>query len=466
MARYALQLAFGVLGFSFMLLKINEMFSLGTPLVFALSLLLPAAVLGSVAWWTVDSFARRWPVVLCAVIASVGMFTTGLAENRRGTAAIAFLLLVLPLSALIVRYRCWWMCAKTYVLATTVAVSWALWIEYQMFGLRLFSPSHRFGFLWSMQRGIRLANPNVIGIQLALTVVLAFAIYLRETHRPEDSPAASRRIGWSMLGCLGVLGVACILTASRGASLAMFGGLVTLMLWETKNHGVGRTRGLVATICVLTSLGMFAVTASGFEPWQALGRRLGSTRGLLTASGRVGLWLNAYRTWTSDPRLLWIGTGTGAAPDVLSLRNRYVMPDGMSIRALDTHNTFCEWVVSYGIVGLSAGAVLALTAARRAFQLDRRDGRVTRRAILLCFFLASMNLVTFYDLFFVAAGSLILAMLSDAPAGAGVPAKAEPLPAARAADSSSTPCHPRPEPSFPRPPFAGGGQPCLPSAGS
>jgi len=415
MGRLALKLAFFVLGFSFMLLKINELFSLGTPLVFAASLLLPAAVLGGLAWWSVDSFARSWPVVLCVAISALGMLYAGMGENRRGMAAATYLILALPIAALIVKHRCWWLCTKVYVLANASALGWALWLEYRLHGISLFFSARRFGFLWSSDRTMKLANPNMVGIQLAFAAVLAFALYLKETSRAAENPAASRSGGLLTLSCLGLLALGCVLTASRGAFLAMAAGLLVLWLWETKNQMPSQLRGLVATCCVLASLMAFVVVSSDFRPWRALGSRLDSISGVLTASGRVNLWIKAYHAWRSDPRVFWIGTGTGTAPEMLSMANRFTMSDGVTLCPIDTHNTFCEWVLSYGMLGLAAGVPLVFVAVRRAQRLDRRDGMVTRRAILLCFFFSAMNLVTFYDMFFVAAGALVLAMLSDPP---------------------------------------------------
>jgi hypothetical protein len=427
--RPALKLAFFVLGFSFMLLKINELFSLGTPLVFAASLLLPAAVLGGLVWWSVDSFARNWPVVLCAGIGAVGMLYANVEDNRRGLAAATYLILVLPIATLIVKHRCWWLCAKVYVLANASALAWALWLEYWQFGIMVFFVNRRFGFLWSSILQMRLGNPNMIGIQLGFAAVLAFALYLKESGRPGDVPDAPRRSGSLMLACTAFLILGCMLTASRGAFAAMAAGLITLFLFETKGQMPGRLKCLVATVLVMASLMAFVVVWRDFRPWRTLASRMGSATSVLTAAGRVHLWTKAYNVWRSNPRTFWIGTGTGAAPEALSVANRFTTMDGTAIRAIDTHNVFCEWVLSYGALGLVAGVPLVYTVVRTAGRLDRRDGRVTRRAILLCFFLASLNLVTFYDLFFVPAGSLILAMLSDPRALPG-----------------SWPPHPEPEP--------------------
>lgn len=446
MGRLALKLAFFVLGFSFMLLKINELFALGTPLVFAASLLLPAAVLGGLAWWSVDSFARSWPVVLCVAISTLGMLYAGAEENRRGLAAATYLILVPPIAALIVKHRCWWLCARVYVLANASALAWALWLEYRQHGLALLFSARRFGFLWSNDRTMKLANPNMVGVQLAFAAVLAFALYLKETSRDNERSGVPRRGGLLGLGCLGLLVLGCLLTASRAAFVAMAAGLLVLLLWETKNQLPSRLKGLVAAGCVLAALTAFVVVSSGFRPWHTLGTRFDSITSVVTASGRVNLWTKACQAWCSDSRVFWVGTGTGTAPEMFSLANRFTMGDGITICPIDTHNTFCEWLLSYGVLGLVAGVPLVFVVGGRAQRLDRRDGMVTRRAILLCFFLTAMNLVAFYDMFFVAAGALVLAMLSDPPPlpdPGDAPAWAQPVvrpPPVPRAQRSPAPC--------------------------
>ncbi len=90
--------------------------------------------------------------------------------------------------------------------------------------------------------------------------------------------------------------------------------------------------------------------------------------------------------------------------------------DGVTPGALDSHNAFVEWGLSYGLLGMLAGVWLAWCILRKAREMDRREGSVSRQALLACFCLASMNYVTTYQLFFVAAGGLMLSMLSEAPA--------------------------------------------------
>jgi O-antigen ligase len=231
------------------------------------------------------------------------------------------------------------------------------------------------------------------------------------------------------------LSFGCVLTASRGAFVALAAAIWLLVFFGTRLQQSSRLKDLAALGCVLLTVMTFAAGTSSFRPWNTLQSRFSTPTAVLTASGRLGLWKNALRTWHSSTRYFVAGTGTGVAPEVLARQHGYLMPDGVSFRPLDCHNAFVEWLVSYGLLGAAAGLCVIFRAQRQAQRLDRRDGTVNRRAILLCFGLLSMNLVTFYDPMFIAAGALILAMLSEpagfSPAVPVVPRAALPVPRAR-----------------------------------
>ncbi len=159
---------------------------------------------------------------------------------------------------------------------------------------------------------------------------------------------------------------------------------------------------------------VFVAVAVGFAPWATLQERIEHVASSASSpTGRLVVWQNSLSIWWSHPQYFLIGTGTGVAPDVLGEYAGYVMKDGVTVAAADAHNGFVEWGLSFGLIGIVAGVCMLLAMWRRAFGLDRRHGSVNRRAVLLCFCLISMYYVTFYQLLFVAAGALILAMLSE-----------------------------------------------------
>jgi len=415
MARLVLILAFTSAGFNFVALKLGSIFYTKTPLFINVALCVPAAALGAASWLMVRNFARAWQVVLCVIVAWVGLLYAFEIEKNRGIVAASYLAMALPIGALIVEHRCWWLCAKVFVFSNAAAMSLALWFEYQTYGVNMATSTFRFGYLVG-DNGTYLSNPNVVGGQLAFAALLAFMLHLREGSAGADrrnDPAAPKRfsLGWTVFLSLG-----CFLTASRGAFLAWFAGIGLVWFWGTRSQESGKLKDLVAISVVLLAVLLFVTVSVGFTPWGSLQKRFEAMpASVLNPTNRFMVWKSAIEAWRSDPQYFLIGTGTGVAPDVLGEFNDYVLPDGITVAAADSHNAFVEWGLSFGLIGMILGTCLMVTMWRRAYQLDRSHGNVGRRAVLLCFCMTSMYYVTFYQLLFVVAGAMILAMLSEPP---------------------------------------------------
>ena len=414
LGKWALGLAFASMGVNFIIIKLGDVFHGKSPLFFAVALCLPAVFLGAGSWWRVRSFARTWQVVLCVLIAWVGMlYAFDIAKNR-GIMSVSYLTMILPITALIVEHRCWWFCAKAYVLANAFAMALTIWFQYIAHGGDVLRTFHRFGTLLSSDGSMLLSNPNATGGQLALAAVLAFMLYLRSgashstaQERPANHDSFS--LGWTIFLTLG-----CILTASRGAFVAWFGGMAVLVFWETRTLRSARLKDFVAISSVLLCSTLFLAAATGFTPWQSLQERFDHKQQVLSACGRTIIWEYAFELWRTDPQYFWIGAGTGVAPEALGKFMGLGVPgDPKAVVGLDAHNAFVEWGLSFGLLGMIAGGCFLVTLWRRAAELDHRDATVNRRAVLLCFALASMTYVTFYLLTFVTAGALILAMVSQ-----------------------------------------------------
>lgn len=424
MDKLALRLAFIAAGISFLALKLGEFFCVDTPLFYIVALCVPATALGAFCWWLTPSFARRWPVVFCGAMVVVGMTYAMDIDKNRGLVAMSYVSMTLPLAALIVKNRLWWDCARIYVYANALAIGIMLWFEYQTIGIAAFTTIRRLGFLASNDGATKLANPNIVGGQLAFAAVLALVLYLRgegrkrrpiaeprgRDHSKHDGPRRFS-LGWTML-----LSLACILTASRGAFVAWAVGVGLLLFHAARSQISSRQRDLVAVSGIACAALLFAIVATGYSPWDSLQARFEMEENVMTASGRLYLWQAAIETWLSSTRLFLIGSGTGVAPDTLGLYLGLTAPDGISPDTVDTHNAFVEWGLSYGVLGIFGGVCFLLAAWRKARQLDRRNGDIARQALLFCFCTSSLTFVTFYHLLFVASGALILASLSEAPA--------------------------------------------------
>lgn len=416
MGKLALRVAFVAAGLNYTILKLGDVFHRNSPLFMAVALCLPAVIVGSMSWWAVRSFAitARGRLYLdCLVGAGLGdparespwdrrrqLFDHGAAHCRvdRG-------------EPMLVDVR------KIYVFANAFALGLALWFEYQAHGIKMLSTLYRFGFLMNDDGTMKLANPNVVGGQLAFAAVLAFILHLRTGARANPYGKAADRPRRFSLAWTVFLSMGCALTASRGAFFAWLGGMLLLMFKGTNSQEPHRLRDLVAVCSVLLCVTLFAAMGTGFRPWGNLQSRLDAdTAEVFTASGRVMIWQSALDTWCSSTRYFLFGAGTGAAPEALGQYLGITKFDGVTPGALDAHNAFVEWGLSYGLVGMVGGLCLLGAIFRNARRMDRRDGTVNRQAILACFCLASMTYVTFYQLFFVASGALILSMLSEVPA--------------------------------------------------
>jgi len=419
MAKLALRLAFFAVGMNFVIPRLADGYQMYISSASVVYLCLPAVLLGSASFWAVRSFARSWPVILCIAVAWFGLCYGGVRTNHRGHLNVAYLTMLLPMAALIVEQRCWWLCARMYVLGCVAGLALALWFEYVVHFSGIAGAFYRFGNLLNAAGTFKLANPNLLGDQFALAAVLAFMLYLQgdTANRPNRSTAAATGrfgLGWMLFLSLG-----CVLTASRGAFLAWLGGISVLLLGGMRGQKSERLQGLAALCSVLIFAVVFSVAATGFRPWQTLQMRMESPAAVLSASGRVPIWIAALEVWLSNPRNFLLGLGTGLAPESLGAHMGYFLADGLSPFPTDCHNTFVEWGLSFGLVGMISGACLLWQTFDKARRLDRRDGTANRLAVLACISLASMAYVTVFQTFFLAAGPLILAMLSEPSGHAG-----------------------------------------------
>lgn len=444
MVRSILAFTIMVAGFHFCLPKLGDLLGIEVWRFLGMSLFLPAVILGTRSWCKTRSFGRSWPVILCVVIAWIGLLYAEETESNRGLLIAACLTMVLPVSALIVEHRCWWHCARAYVLANLVALALVFWLEQRSCG-GIFSWSlTRLGYLVSEDGTRYMANPNRVGGQFAFAAVLAFMLYLRREAAQSETGHAVRCDRFSLAWAL-ILSLGCILTASRGAFGAWFGGMGLLLLFGTKKLAASKLKDLIALSGMLLSLTVFLWLASGVSPWGGLYERVAGKKNqsLGTVGGRTLIWKSALDIWWSDPTYRFVGIGTGSADAALGEVDEQTVLDQYGVRLRSSHSAFVEWILSFGAVGIAAGLCLLLTMAYRSRQLDARDGVVNRQAILLYLLLYSATAVVFRQSGWMAVGALVLAMLSD-PSSAGGSGGPSSLPAGAKLPARSGPhAHPR-----------------------
>jgi hypothetical protein len=378
-----------------------------------MSLAIPAVVLGTRSWLTQVSAARTWPVLACVAVSWLGLLYASGTESLRGLWIAAGLTIPLPVAALIVEQRAWWLAARTFVFCSAAMLAAALWFEFRIYGPALGSLS-RFGYLISEDRTTDFANPNRMGGQLTVAAVLGLILYLRGLRAAQrPSPTGFNPgigLGWSMFLVFGF-----ILTASRTALLAwtLAGGL--LLLGGTQGLSIARLRNLAGTLAVLLALALGAVTATGVVPWERLKDRVvgESSRGMSTLGSRMPIWSNAFRAWTSSPSCLLMGTGTGVAEYMLAEYDEHKELDDYGRTIRSTHSIFIEWILSFGLIGAVPGLCLLAGMAVKARQFDLRDGVVDRQALLLTVIIYAASAVLYRQTYWLAPASLVLAMLSE-----------------------------------------------------
>ena len=420
MARLALQLAFVVSALAFVYPKCSESFHQPPIPFIGMVMHIPAVLLGSWYWWKGRSFAGSWPVIACVILVWIGLAYAGNSESDRGLLIAALLTIVLPVGALIVEKRAWLMCAKTYVIANGVALAMAMWFETRGNLANSWLVLNRFGHLWAEDGVTPLANPNQVGGQLAFASVIAFIIYLK------DFSAQKRRAGGTnganlYLGLAVFLSLGCLLTASRGAAASWLVGMGMLTIWGTRSQSPARQKGLAFLMSggvLLLALGM---VTTGFSPWDNLQKRIGQDS-VFSLGNRMRIWQDAYIAWTSDPDFILRGAGTGMADEVLGAITVESVEDDYGVLRTNCHNSFVEWILSFGVLGIVCGTALAAFMFHKALLLDHGERNVGRLAILFTALVFALTGVSYRHPCWLATGSLVLAMVSGTPARRRVPA--------------------------------------------
>ena len=418
MAKLVLQLAFVASALGFVFPKCSEGFNMPPTQFIVLGLHIPAVLMGSLYWWKGRGFAGSWPVIACATLVWIGLAYAGNSESDRGLLIAALVTIVLPVSALIVEKRAWLMCAKTYVIANGVALAMALWYETNGGDLgHSWVLLYRFGFLWAENGSTALANPNQVGGQLAFASIIAFIIHLRE-HSSQERRAAGPVGANLYLGLAVSLSLGCLLTASRGAAASWLVGMGMLAIWGTRSLSLARQKGLAFLMAGGVLMSMFAMVVGGLSPWDSLQKRIGEDS-VFSAGNRMELWQDAFTAWTSDPDFFFRGTGTGMADGVLGRITVDAELDNYGALRKNCHNSYVEWILSFGLLGIVCGTALMASMLHKALLLDRGEQNVGRLAILLAALVYALTAVSYRHTCWIATGSLMLAMVSGTPARRG-----------------------------------------------
>jgi hypothetical protein len=197
------------------------------------------------------------------------------------------------------------------------------------------------------------------GIGLVSALALTLSYYIRQdsaeslARKMTQVIAATIGRGGAWIACVFVIGIALILTGSRGGVLATIAGIIALSLMA----GVrGRKNALVAGSGLLMAI--LVIGAAFFNFGDFLADRL-TTQGL-ASDDRLAVYVLAWRSIGDAP---FLGFGDGAFQEVLPMyRDASIGPFGVWDKA---HNSYLELLQGVGVpvAGLFLSGV-ALLAGR------------------------------------------------------------------------------------------------------
>ncbi len=438
----------------------------------------PAFLLGMMYWLHVPSFPRSRAVSVFAAVPIVGLTYASFAGGNTPLVVAAFLVMGIPIAAMITAHRWWIPAARVFVLANAAALLLILYLDYVVHAGSWGRILVRFGYT-CLQDGEASTNPNQVGGQFALAAVMGMILFLRSSRaapkwyassdalpgrddRREFSdgidppgggvagaasnapfcPARSRArslsdldarpgvgagapaaaFDWLSLAAAGLSALGCFLTGSRGAGLTLIVSLGVLLIADARFQSGRRHRDFVAVGLVALWLGALAGFLSGINPLERIQARLMGSESVNIRSlgSRLPIWENAFRAWTADVSRILIGTGTGQADQAVGQ-----LDDGAALSKhgdylRNCHNMFIEWLLSFGILGLVPGGWFYLACWRQASLLDRAEGTFSRRTLLLATTLFGMTAVLYRHFHWIVTSAWLLAFLDPSSLAAGM----------------------------------------------
>lgn len=181
-------------------------------------------------------------------------------------------------------------------------------------------------------------DPNYFGVFLSAVLCILVSLVTGKQGR------LSRRI--VLYGLIALLGTSLLLTFSRGAYLALFGGLSLVICARMK------TTRLRTVIVLGLLIGLAAISLPYIQELPGVQRfsdRLNIVEAIRTGgTGRTRIWREGLSQLLRNP----LGYGWGAEPFVLNGRV--------------SHNVFMEVAIQYGLVGLLMVVMIFCIVAREA----------------------------------------------------------------------------------------------------
>jgi O-antigen ligase len=195
----------------------------------------------------------------------------------------------------------------------------------------------------AMQAFQRLAPPTGAGLEQKIAALVASAL----------GPGG----GW--IACAFIIGVALVLTGSRGGVAASLAGILVFVALATLR---GRERPVAVGVGVLLTLCALGAALFGFGDFFAARLELQG----VSSDDRLAVYVLTLRAISDAP---WLGTGYGAFQDVFKMYRDATLPPGLFWDR--AHNTYLELMQGLGIPGstlfIFGVGVLIWRSARGAY---------------------------------------------------------------------------------------------------
>ena len=348
-------------------------------------LCLPALLFGLASWMRTRSFSRYLPVLACLALFFAGVLVVDETEQGRGMLVFAGVVAAIPISALIVELKAARFCAKVFIYAS---IGNMLILLLASGG---FAGEGRFGLL--AIDDVRVSNPNGFAAQMGLAAVLIMALMQEQrnkaiakikSHLTQRAHLTQRDMQYYSMLAVCALGI--LMSASRGTILTLISVIMLRIL-------SGNTRAIHRIVLCVS---LFLVTLLVLSGENQIVSRFQDTEDIAALGNRLPLWQAGLEIMQSEAQYLWYGVGTGGAEKSLAefLHRDYSFrmgEDGIYRRA--THNSYVEWVLSHGLIGIPFGLWLIIAAIRTSVRLDRRDRSTDRRSLLAFCAIISMSTV-------------------------------------------------------------------------
>jgi len=382
-------------------------------------LYLPAAALGVICWFHTKSVAKHPAILFFLILVGASIIWTDSTEMRYSFLYLINIGFAVPLSIYITREAALVICVRWMIVSTIVL--FALTILLSDFGLS--GQSIRLGHMAEAGTSIVGFNANQIGRILGFGALLAFAMSRRfSALQRTQIKNANRRV---YLVAFVVLFAGTLATVSRTAIAATMLSLILIAFGQKRMrrvYAVVLLSIIVAGLAlIITSLGESSLSATGGVSGEFAGRVM-SPDAILTANGRLPLWIAAISTYLkSDDIVLLFGVGLifgGLQVDT------YAMGKDAILRA-SAHSSIVDVVVGLGIVGVAALIWVATVVYRRSARLDRSEQSFERRALWLYWFVICLTGTMYRDLYWPPVLALLIALLSPRARSSGAEMRME-----------------------------------------